>query len=81
MENRNHFKEMMSTDFENFKEALNLVEPAIIPQEIIGYNKIISAAGHLTMAIWFLVRMNLLSLSAFNVVFLIEQYLTFTTPL
>lgn len=37
MENRNHFKEMMSTDFENFKETLNLVEPAIIPQEIIGY--------------------------------------------
>ena len=38
------FKEMMRMDFKHFNEILNLIAPDITPQEIIGENKVISAA-------------------------------------
>ena len=39
LEDTNGFKEMMRMDYKYFKEILNLVEPDITPQEIIGGNK------------------------------------------
>ena len=41
-------------DFKHFNEILNLIAPDITPQEIIGENKVISAAEHLTVTLSFL---------------------------
>ena len=54
LEDTNGFKEMMRMDYKYFKEILNLVEPDITPQEIIGGNKVISAAERLTLTLRFL---------------------------
>ena len=54
LEDTNGFKEMMRMDYKYFKEILNLVEPDIMPQEIIGGNKVISAAERLTLTLRFL---------------------------
>ena len=44
----------MRMDFKHFNEILNLIAPDITPQEIIGGNKVISAAEHLTVTLSFL---------------------------
>ena len=54
LEDTKGFKEMMRMDYKYFKEILNLVEPDITPQEIIGGNKGISAAERLTLTLRFL---------------------------
>ena len=54
LEDTEGFKEMMRMDFKHFNEILNLIAPDITPQEIIGGNKVISAAERLTVALRFL---------------------------
>ena len=44
----------MRMDFKHFNEILNLIAPDITPQEIIGGNKVISAAERLTVTLRFL---------------------------
>ena len=53
MEDTNWFNEMMRMDFEHFKEILNLIEPDITAQEIIGGNNFL-AAERFTLRIRFL---------------------------
>ena len=48
------FKEMMRIDFKHFNEILNLITPDIMSQEIIGGNKVTSAAERLTVTFRFL---------------------------
>ena len=48
------FKEMMRMDLKHFNKILNLIAPDITSQEIIGGNKVISAAEHLTVTHRFL---------------------------
>ena len=48
------FKEMMRMDLKHFNKILNLIAPDITSQEIIGGNKVISAAEHLTVTLSFL---------------------------
>ena len=45
---------MIRMDYKYFKEILNLIEPGITPQEIIGGNKVISAAERLILSLRFL---------------------------
>ena len=54
LEDTEGFKEMMRMDFKHFNEILNLIAPDITPQEIIGGNKVISAAERLTVTLRFL---------------------------
>ena len=54
LEDTKGFKEMMRMDFKHFNEILNLIAPDITPQEIIGGNKVISAAERLTVTLRFL---------------------------
>ena len=54
MEDTEEFRWMMRMDFRHFNEILNLIAPDITPQEIIGGNKVISAAEHLTVTLSFL---------------------------
>ena len=49
MQDTNGFKEIMRMNFEHFKEIINLIELDIMPQEIVGGNKVISAAERLTI--------------------------------
>ena len=51
MEDTNGCKEMMRMNYKSFKEILSLIES---PGEIIGGNKIISAAERLTVTLRFL---------------------------
>ena len=44
MEVTDGLKELVRMDFEHFKEILNLIEPDITPQEIVGESEVISAA-------------------------------------
>ena len=41
-------------DFKHFNEIFNLIAPDITPQEIVGGNKVISAAERLTVTLKFL---------------------------
>ena len=54
MEDTEGFKEMMRMDFKHFNEILNLIAPHITLQEIIGGDKVISAAERLTVTLRFL---------------------------
>ena len=45
---------MMRMDFKHFNKISNLTAPNITPQEVIGGNKVISAAEHLTVTLRFL---------------------------
>ena len=54
MEDTEGFKEIMWRGFRHFNEILNLIAPDITPQEIIGGNKVISAAECLTVTLRFL---------------------------
>ena len=54
LEDTEGFKEMMRMDFKHFNEILNLIAPDIMPQEIIGGNKVISNAVYLTVTLRFL---------------------------
>ena len=54
LEDTGGFKEMMRMDFKHFNKISNLIAPDITPQEIIGGNKVISAAESLTMTLTFL---------------------------
>ena len=44
LEDTEEFKEMIRTDFKHFNKILNLIVPDITPQEIMGGNKVTSAA-------------------------------------
>ena len=54
LEDTEEFKEMLRMDLKHFNEILNLIVADITSQEIIGGNKVISAAEHLTVTLSFL---------------------------
>ena len=54
MKDTEGFKGMMRIDLKHFKEILNLIALDIMPQEILGRNKVISAAERLTVTLTFL---------------------------
>ena len=75
LEDTEGFKKMVRIDFKHFNEILNLIAPDITPQEIIGENKVISAAERLTVTLKFLATGETFqSLIFHNSIFLIEQY-------
>ena len=60
------FKEMMRIDLKHFNELLNLIALDIMPQEILGRNKVISAAERLTVTLTFLVTGETFQLLSFQ---------------
>ena len=74
LEDTEGFKEMTRMDFKHFNKMLNLIAPDIMSQEIIGGNKVTSAAEHLSVTLRFIATSKHFSHGVFNSVFLIKQY-------